>query len=151
MALTSRNCSLSDTVLPETTAASPRKKKKKKRKEESQQHTDKNQSTGQRGRSAAVPGSLLLPAMNGQGPGEPTGVHWVEAGGRGAGLGPAGGLEAGAVQWEGLQESAYLCPRAAVCPVGPQPPPLAGRSAESASRPGVCPAALQVLTQGCSI
>lgn len=68
------NCSLSDAVLPETTAASPRKKKKKKRKEESQQHTDENQSTGQRGRSAAVPGSLLLLAMNGQGPGEPTGL-----------------------------------------------------------------------------
>lgn len=68
------NCSLSDAVLPETTAASPRKKKKKKRKEESQQHTDENQSTGQRGRSAAIPGSLLLPAMNGQGPGEPTGL-----------------------------------------------------------------------------
>uniref|UniRef100_A0A8C3X1M8 ubiquitinyl hydrolase 1 n=1 Tax=Catagonus wagneri TaxID=51154 RepID=A0A8C3X1M8_9CETA len=67
------NCSPSDAVQPETTAASPRKKKKKKRKEEPWPEVEE-ESEGQRGRAAAVPGSPLLLAVNGRGPADPAGL-----------------------------------------------------------------------------
>lgn len=69
----------SDVVQPETIATSLRKKKKKKKKQEPRQEVEEKEPEGQRGQS--VPGSTPLPAVNGQAPGGPTGVH-------GAGRGP---------------------------------------------------------------
>ena len=56
----------------------PRKKKKKKKKQEPRQEVEEKEPVGQRG--PAVPGCRPLPAVNGQAPRGPTGVHGTRRG-----------------------------------------------------------------------
>ncbi|XP_053766904.1 ubiquitin carboxyl-terminal hydrolase 36 isoform X2 [Desmodus rotundus] len=74
-----RSSSPSKAAEPETTAASPRKKKKRKGKPQSRQEVAEKEHPegwgGERQRGPAVPGSSPVPAVNGQGPGDLTGLR----------------------------------------------------------------------------